>query len=60
MGDIKAITECDGETGYQEFISDITQFAVLEECEHVLTCHGIKTQGPKNQRPAPPRVGGGP
>ena len=26
MGDIKAITECDGETGYQEFISDITQF----------------------------------
>ena len=32
----------------------------LSQLRLTLSCHGIKTQGPKDQRPAPPREGGGP
>ena len=34
---MKSIAECDGESGYPEFISDIHGHAVMEECEHVLS-----------------------
>ena len=37
MGDMKSIAECDGESGYPEFISDIHGYAAMEECEHVLS-----------------------
>ena len=36
MADSKLIRECDGATGYQEYKSDITNYAVLAEIEHVL------------------------